>query len=233
MLATCSSVIFGQEGINTNRNQTQVMVRRTKPVNYYVQASPIYPIANQENFEFRQHIVMPGESLRLIARIYSGSEDVTNLLVDNQFLQYRARFNRAGKVVNYQINPGDRLTVRIYGSQSFPIRDTTVIRNSVEPENFTSSPWFWIILAVVFFVVIAVCIIIGFLMNRRNNAVVYTGFMNPAQPLLIPPTTSTVRHIHTHQHNFGKFSPIQIVMSAPAVSLSPATQQEEKKEEKK
>ena len=161
-------------------------------------------------YQLYQHIVMPGEALEQIARTYYGSEDLTLILVDNQFLQYRARYASTGILAKYMIYPGDKLWVRNYDMVS----ETTA--SVAEPTLlFISEPWFWILAGVLFLLVIAVCILIG-RSSVRNNVPFYGGyflpnqhsvFMQPVQPAQNQQRNHNHTHTHVHQHNYA---PIQV-----------------------
>ena len=177
------------------------------------------PVNQPSNYTLTQHLVMPGEALEQISRLYYGSEDLTLILADNQFLQYRARFNSTGKVSYYLIYPGDVLNVRIYSVVSSTSEPVACVPDSTP---ITSEPWFWIIIAVIFLLVVAVCILIG--RSSRNNFS-YFGHCFPYCAPFVPQQPQTVQHTYRHQHNhtFGPIPDSRVNITITRVPYVPPT----------
>lgn len=152
---------------------TAILVGQTT-IAQVAENAPNYSLTYQPNdFHFEFRTVMPGESLKQIARNYYGSEDITTLLIDNPFLKKRARFDTNGNTINYRIYAGDVLFVRVYDSGS-----SVALTEAVQPEprivnnyynNYyysektqdDANPWYWI--GVIFLMLsgIAVWVLIG------------------------------------------------------------------------
>ncbi len=140
----------------------------------------LVPVNQSPNFNWATHQVMPGESLAQIARRYYNNEDFTLLIADNPFLQYRALFNEAGKIVNYKIYPGELLNVRIFygdnnwGSStppqpaiSYPTEEAPVYKS--DSVYGLSGGILWFMFGMIVLIVIVLSIIIGMMWHRRHD----------------------------------------------------------------
>jgi len=175
------------------------------------------PVNQPSNYTLAQHLVMPGEALEQISRIYYGSEDLTIILADNPFLQFRARFDTKGNVTKYMIYPGDQLLVRSYNAVSSTAEPVACVPDST---SFTSEPWFWIIIGVVFLLVVAVSILIG--RSSRNNVSCF-GHYFPCRVPVIQQQSQTVQHTHRHHHTFGPIPDSKVSITITRVPYVPPT----------
>lgn len=147
---------------------------------------------NQPKFNFGQHQVIPGESLKKISHIYYGSENTTLILLDNPWLYKRPNFNTAGEVINYRIYPGDVLKVRISGTAE-PVEANTTAVTKTEIGDFTKTPVFWFMLCFLIVFVLLVVGIVGYIIGRPRN---HGSSCDGGYPIVV-----RHEHRHTHQHN--------------------------------